>query len=221
MTAKTKIPDGAELVDGVFHQTCRPIKSECLPALFLDRDGCVVMETHYLHKVEDVQLIDGAANIIARANSLNIAVVIVTNQAGIGYGYFSWEDFYQVQQEIDSQLAKAGAYFDGVFACPFHVKGRPPYQHPNHPSRKPNPGMLNAAATSLNLDLRRSWIVGDRAGDIGAGLNANLAGGIHVASGYGSHESEREASLAMATESFQTLATDTIADIPKLIDLFT
>jgi D-glycero-D-manno-heptose 1,7-bisphosphate phosphatase len=221
MTTETQIPEGAELVNGVFHQTSRPIKSECIPALFLDRDGCVVIETHYLHKVEDVQLIDGAASVIARANSLNIAVVIVTNQAGIGYGYFSWDDFYQVQQEINLQLAKAGAHFDGVFACPFHVKGRPPYQHPNHPSRKPNPGMLNAAAASLNLDLRRSWIVGDRTSDIGAGLNANLAGGIHVASGHGSYEGEREASLAVATDKFQTIATDSIADIPKLIDLFT
>ena len=221
MYSKTQIPEGSELVNGVFHQTCRPVKTEYLPALFLDRDGCIVMETHYLHKVEDVQLIDGAANVIARANRLNIAVVVVTNQAGIGYGYFSWDDFYQVQQEINSQLAKAGAYVDGVFACPFHIKGRPPYQHQNHPSRKPNPGMLNAAAASLNLDLRRSWIVGDRAGDIGAGLNANLAGGIHVASGHGFHEGEREASLAMATDSFQALATNSIADVPKLIDLFT
>jgi D-glycero-D-manno-heptose 1,7-bisphosphate phosphatase len=221
MATKTQIPKGAELVNGVFHQNCRPVKSECLPALFLDRDGCVVIETHYLHKVEDVQLINGAASVIARANSLNIAVVIVTNQAGIGYGYFSWDDFHLVQQEINSQLAKAGAHFDGVYACPFHVKGRPPYQHPNHPSRKPNPGMLNAAAASLNLDLRRSWIIGDRTSDIGAGLNANLAGGIHVATGHGSLEAEREASLALATDNFQALATNSIADIPKLIDLFT
>lgn len=220
MNTKAKIPEGAELVDGVFHQTCRPAKSECRPALFLDRDGCVVVETHYLHKAEDVQLIDGAASVIAYANNLNIPVVIVTNQAGVGYGYFNWDDFYQVQQEINLQLAKAGAHFDGVFACPFHVKARAPFQHPDHPSRKPNPGMLKAAAASLNLDLRRSWIVGDRKSDLVAGLKANLAGGIHVASGHGSQEGEREASLGLAAHNFQALATETIADVPKLIDLF-
>ena len=221
MNNDTQIPEGAKLVNGVFHQTLRPVRSESRPALFLDRDGCVVIETHYLHKVEDVQLIDGAANVIARANSLNIAVVIITNQAGIGYGYFTWDDFYRVQKELNSQLEKAGARLDGVFACPFHIKGKAPYQYPDHPSRKPNPGMLNAAAASLNLDLRRSWIVGDRAGDIGAGFNANLAGGIHVASGHGSHEGEREASLAFAADNFQVLATTSIADAPNLIDLFT
>ena len=220
MNSKAKIPEGAKLVKGVFHQICKPANSECRPALFLDRDGCVVIETHYLHKVEDVKLIDGAASVIAQANNSNIPVIIVTNQAGIGHGYFTWNDFYQVQKEINSQLAEAGAYFDGVFACPFHVKGKVPFRHPNHPSRKPNPGMLNAAARSLNLDLKRSWIVGDRKGDLAAGLNANLAGGIHVASGYGSQKGEREASLALAAHNFKALATSSIAEVPKLIDLF-
>ena len=220
MNNDTQIPENAELVNGVSHQTLRPARSESRPALFLDRDGCVIVEAHYLHKVEDVQLIDGAASVIARANSLNIAVVIVTNQAGIGYGYFTWDDFFRVQQELNSQLAKAGAHIDGVFACPFHVKGKAPYQYVNHPSRKPNPGMLNAAAASLNLDLRRSWIVGDRTGDLHSGFNANLAGGIHVTSGHGSQEGEREASLALAADNFQAIATTSIADVPKLIDLF-
>jgi D-glycero-D-manno-heptose 1,7-bisphosphate phosphatase len=221
MNNDAQIPEGAELVNGVFHQTLRPASSESRPALFLDRDGCIVVEVHYLHKVEDVQLIDGAASVIARANSLNIAVVIVTNQAGIGYGYFSWDDFCGVQKELNTQLAMAGAHLDGVFACPFHIQGKPPYQYPDHPSRKPNPGMLRAAAASLNLDLRRSWIVGDRTGDLGAGFNANLAGGIHVASGHGSQKGEREASLALAADNFQALAATSIADVPKLIQLFT
>jgi D-glycero-D-manno-heptose 1,7-bisphosphate phosphatase len=221
MYSKTQIPEGGELVNGVFHQIIRPVKNDFRPVLFLDRDGCIVVETDYLHKVEEVQLIDGAANVIARANSLNIAVVVVTNQAGIGRGYFTWEDFFKVQQEINSQLAKAGAHFDGVFACPFHANGEHPYQHPNHPSRKPNPGMLDAAAISLNLDFSRSWIVGDRTSDLGAGLYANLAGGIHVASGHGSREGERESSLALATDNFKVLAAESIAEVPEIIDLFT
>ena len=221
MYSKTQAPENAKLVNGVFHQIIRPISKDPRPVLFLDRDGCIVVETNYLHKAEEVQLINGAANVIARANSLDIAVVVVTNQSGIGRGYFTWEDFFDVQQEIVSQLGKVGAYFDGVFACPYHEKGKQLYKHPNHPSRKPNPGMLHAAAISLNLDLSRSWIVGDRASDLGAGLNASLAGGIHVASGYGLREGERRDSLALATESFSVLAADTIADIPEMIGLFT
>ena len=221
MNSKIQIPTGAKLVNGVFHQINRSDITNLRPVLFLDRDGCIVVETNYLHKVEEVQLINGAARVIAQANSLNIAVVVVTNQAGIGRGYFTWEDFFEVQQEINSQLATAGAHFDGVFACPFHKKGKQPYQHPNHPARKPNTGMLDAAAMSLNLDLSRSWIVGDRASDLGAGLNARLAGGIHVASGHGSRECERESSLALATDYFKVLTADSIANIPEMIDLFT
>ena len=220
MYSKSELPEGAELVNGVFHQTIGPIKTKSRPVLFLDRDGCIVVETDYLHKVDEVQLISGAAEVIALANRLDIAVVIVTNQAGIGRGYFTWEDFFKVQHEINAQLAKAGAQFDGIFACPFHANGKQPYQHPNHPSRKPNPGMLEAAATSLNLDLARSWIVGDKKSDLSAGLNANLTGGIHVASGYGSIAGEREASLAIATNDFQVLGAESIADVPEIIDLF-
>jgi D-glycero-D-manno-heptose 1,7-bisphosphate phosphatase len=221
MNDKVTLPEGAELVDGVFHQNLRPQKiSKPRPALFLDRDGCVVVEAHYLHKVEDVDLITGAADLIARANALEIAVVFVTNQAGVGYGYFGWQDFFQVQSEILARLAKQGAHVDGVYACPFHEKGKPPYDHPDHPARKPNPGMLLSAATELNLDLARSWIVGDRAGDLGAGLNAGLAGGVHVATGHGTREGERDAALTLKTKNFQALAATSIAETAQLIELF-
>ncbi|MBC8269732.1 MAG: HAD-IIIA family hydrolase [Rhodospirillaceae bacterium] len=221
MNDKMILPEGATFVDGVFHQNLRPEKtSKPRPALFLDRDGCVVLEAHYLHKVKDVDVIVGAADVIARANALEIAVVFVTNQAGVGYGYFGWPDFFQVQNEILGQLAKQGAQVDGVYACPFHEKGKPPYDHPDHPARKPNPGMLMSAAEELNLDLGRSWIIGDRAGDLEAGLNAGLAGGVHVATGHGRREGEREAALALNAKNFQALAANSIADIKQLIGLF-
>ena len=125
------LPENARLVNGVFHQVLRPeAASSPRPALFLDRDGCVVVEAHYLHKVEDVDLIVGAGDVIARANALGIAVVFVTNQAGIGYGYFDWPDFLAVQEKILSELENQGAFVDGVYACPYHIKGKPPYGHP-------------------------------------------------------------------------------------------
>jgi len=190
------------------------------PALFLDRDGCVAVEAHYLHKVENVELIPGTADVIARANALNIAVVFVTNQAGIGYGYFDWPDFFAVQKEILSRLANDGAQVDGVYACPFHVKGKPPYDHADHPARKPNPGMIVSAAGEMNLDLSRSWIVGDRAGDLAAGANAGLAGGVQVSTGHGGQEGERKNALALASDDYQALSANSLADVCSLIDLF-
>lgn len=215
------LPNGAELVDGVFQQVLRQSEANVSrPALFLDRDGCVVVEAHYLHKVEDARLIPGVPQVIARANALNIAIVFVTNQAGIGYGYFGWPDFFRVQEKILTDLEKEGAHVDGVYACPYHIKGKAPYQHPDHPARKPNPGMLVSAAQALALDLGRSWIVGDRAGDIEAGLNAGLAGGVQVATGHGQREGERENALALASTDFQVHVADSLAQAPDLIDLF-
>lgn len=215
------LPEGARLVDGVFHQNLRPQETaRQRPALFLDRDGCVVVEAHYLHKVENVELIPGAANLIAQANAQNIAVVFVTNQAGVGRGYFGWPDFFKVQHKILSELAKDGAQVDGVYASPYRINAKPPYDHPNHPSRKPNPGMLLAAAAELNLDLGRSWIVGDRAADLQAGLNAGLAGGVQVATGHGSREGERENALALGSKDFRALSADSIAGVSRLVDMF-
>jgi D-glycero-D-manno-heptose 1,7-bisphosphate phosphatase len=221
MNDKINLPEGAKLVDGVLQQILIPAETADLrPALFLDRDGCVVVESHYLRDVENVQLIEGASDIIARANALDLVVVFVTNQAGIGRGYFGWPEFFQVQHRILSELAKDGAQVDGVYACPFRINAEPPYDHPDHPSRKPNPGMLLAAAAELNLDLGRSWIVGDRAADLEAGLNAGLAGGVQVATGHGSREGEREAALALNSKEYRALAADSIAQVSELVDLF-
>ena len=152
------------------------------PALFLDRDGVVVVETGWLHRPEDMRLAPGAADRIAACNRENIPVVLVTNQGGVGRGYYDWRDFAAVQAAIaDALLAAAGAAWDMVLACGYHPHGRGSFRRAAHPWRKPAPGMLLAAARRLPIDLARSWIVGDRATDIEAGRAAGLAGGIHVA----------------------------------------
>jgi len=221
VTERLALPDGAAFVDGVYTQVLnRPPSSDKRPALFLDRDGAVVVEAHYLHEVEKVKLIEGAAETIVAANRLDIPVVLVTNQAGIGYGYFGWDAFLAVQERILADLAELGANIDGVYACPFHEKGQPPYDHADHPARKPNPGMLLAAAEALAIDLGRSWIVGDRAGDIEAGINAGLRGGIHVLTGHGGREGERDQALALQSDTFRTLAASSIAEVPEMVDLF-
>jgi D-glycero-D-manno-heptose 1,7-bisphosphate phosphatase len=166
------------------------------PALFLDRDGVVVEEVGYLARVEDMRLIAGAGAVIAAANARRIPVVLVSNQAGIGRGYFGWAEFAAVQAAIAGALAAAGARIDAVYACPHHPHGKGGYAHPDHPARKPNPGMLLRAAADLALDLGGSWLVGDKTIDVDAARRAGLAGALHVLTGHGDAERAKAAAIA-------------------------
>lgn len=181
------------------------------PALFLDRDGVIVEEVGFLSRPEQLRLIAGAAAVIAAANRAGIPVIVVTNQSGVGRGLFGWEEYARVEAALAAQLAAAGAWLDAVLACPFHPAARPPYAAADHPARKPNPGMLLIAARQLPVALERSWIVGDRAADLAAGRNAGLAGGLHVATGFGAAAEERAAALALAERDFTVIAAPSIA----------
>ncbi|WP_374282444.1 D-glycero-alpha-D-manno-heptose-1,7-bisphosphate 7-phosphatase [Novosphingobium sp.] len=158
------------------------------PCLFLDRDGVVVEETNYLHRIDDVRFIPGVAQAVARINAAGLPVVMVTNQAGIGRGYYSWSEFMAVQQHIYDHYAQHGAHFDMVLACAYHEDGREPYAVARHPWRKPEPGMLLHAAGHLQVDLPQSYIVGDAATDLRAGQAAGLAAGAMVLTGHGQRE---------------------------------
>ena len=190
------------------------------PALFLDRDGVVVEETDYLSRPEDVRLIPGAAELIAAANRGDIAVILFTNQAGIGRGYYGWDAFAGVQRTLLDKLQSARAFVNAVYACPHHADGTPPYRHPDHPARKPNPGMVLRARAALGLDFASSWVVGDRASDLDAGRRAGLAGGVHVLTGHGSDAGERRAALALGSPEFKVDGADTVAGARALIPLF-
>lgn len=158
---------------------CEFARTDCKgrPALFLDRDGVIIEDTEYVGRAEDVRPIENSASAIARCNGLGIPVVVVTNQSGIGRGYYDWDSFHAVQAAVSAPLSAAGAHLDAVLACAYHGEGRGPLRIDGHPWRKPNPGMILTAADRMNLDLSRSWIVGDRVGDLAAGAAAGLAGG--------------------------------------------
>jgi len=217
------LPPGASIdEEDVWMQVIRHAPDGAVrAALFLDRDGVVVEEVHYLHRLEDTRLVPGAADVISRANGRGIPVVLVTNQAGIGRGIYGWDDFISVQEKILDDLARLDARVDGVFACPHHADGPPPYNHPDHPARKPNPGMLLRAARLLKLDLSASWIVGDRAADLMAGRRAGLAGGVHVFRGHGSTGSEREDALGLAEDGFLVRGAPSILEASELVPLLT
>ena len=168
-----------------------------LPALFLDRDGTLNEEVGYLCRPEDVVLFPGAARALARLNALGVPVLVVTNQAGIGRGMYGWDAFRAVSARIDQLLAEEGARLDGTYAAPHHPRGVAGYRHPDHPDRKPNPGMLLRAAREHGIDLSRSWMVGDKALDLEAGRRAGCRVAL-VRTGYGDQVDPALADLVAA-----------------------
>jgi len=204
--------------DGVWCQVFeKPRQRHRRPALFLDRDGVIVEEVLYLHRVEDVAIILGAGETIAAANQRGVPVVVVCNQAGIGRGYYGWQDFHDVQRAIFDALGGLGAHLEGVFACPHHPDAVEPYNHRAHPARKPQPGMLLRAADMLDIDLEGSWIIGDKASDLLTGRAAGLRGGVLVMTGHGSEH--REAAIALGTLEFKVLIASSIAEATALVPL--
>ncbi len=176
------------------------------PALFLDRDGVIVEDPGYLSRASDLVLLPGAAHLIALANRQGIPVVEITNQSGIGRGYYGWTEFVEVEEALARALSAAGAALDGVLACPYQRA---------HPARKPQPGMLLAAERLLKLDLSRSWIVGDKMDDLQAGHNAGLRGGLHVLTGQGS--AHRRDVVQWQPQNYNLRLGDSIADATALL----
>ena len=189
------------------------------PALFLDRDGVINVDVNYLSKVDDVELHDGAASMISQANKAGIPVVVITNQSGVGRGYFNWDTLTDVQNEIAHQLDKEQAYWDGVLACPYHSDGISPYKHDYHPYRKPNPGMLEKAASIFKIDLSKSWVVGDKADDLKAGINAGLCGGIHVSTRFQEAEKEKEKADDLKSSDFIVKTVNTVREASQYLPL--
>jgi D-glycero-D-manno-heptose 1,7-bisphosphate phosphatase len=148
-------------------------------AVFLDRDGTLNVEVNYLYRVDDLHLISGAAQAIRRLNEAGYLVIVVTNQAGIARGYYAESDLHALHEHMAALLAAEGARIDAFYFCPHH----PDFTGPCS-CRKPAPGMLRAAERDHNLDLRQSWLIGDTAGDVGAGVAAGCRT-ILVRTGYG------------------------------------
>jgi D-glycero-D-manno-heptose 1,7-bisphosphate phosphatase len=180
------------------------------PALFLDRDGVLIEDAGYLHEPDKVSLIAGATRLVATCNQSGIPVVVVTNQSGVGRGLYGWDDFYAVQDRLEGMLSAAGACLDMVLACAYHADAEGAFAVADHPWRKPNPGMLLAAAEALPIVLSESWIIGDRTSDMAAGRSAGLAGGFHVLSGLPTGSTERERANALAQPDFTILSGTTM-----------
>jgi D-glycero-D-manno-heptose 1,7-bisphosphate phosphatase len=155
----------------------------------------LVEETGYLCRATDIIVIPGAIDVISAANKRGVPVVMVTNQSGIGRGYYGWNEFRSVQDALITMLADRDAKINAVYACAHHPDATGILAHPDHPARKPNPGMLLQAASDLALDLKSSWLVGDKAHDIEAAKRAGIAGALQVATGHGAAERQHAAKV--------------------------
>ena len=153
-------------------------------AVFLDRDGTLIVEKHYLHRPEDVEIFPGAGAALRRLADAGFMLIVVTNQSGIGRGYFTLADAERVNQHVAREFARDGVHFAKTYIAP---------EAPDQPSRgrKPLPQFLLDAREEFGLDLAQCFMDGDKLIDLECGWNAGVKKSILVRTGYGA-ELERQ-----------------------------
>ena len=156
-------------------------------AVFLDRDGTIIHEVNYLHRIQDIELLPEAGKAIAELNRRQIPVILITNQSGVARGKFTEEFVKKSHRHLQRLLQEEGAHLDDFFFCPHHPEaGSLPYRRSCN-CRKPAPGMLLEAAKRYSLDLQQSYVIGDKLVDVE--LARKTGGkGILVETGYGLQE---------------------------------
>jgi D-glycero-D-manno-heptose 1,7-bisphosphate phosphatase len=153
-------------------------------AVFLDRDGTINEEVGYIDSLDKLKIIPSAFEAIRLINESGMKVVVISNQAGVARGLFTEEFVRTTNNYVQNILGQQGAYINNFYYCPHHpTEGEEPYRQACD-CRKPAPGMLIKAAQDLNIDLKVSYLVGDRFLDIEAARKAGVKG-ILVKTGYG------------------------------------
>lgn len=171
-------------------------------AVFLDRDGTLIVEKNYLHRPEDVELFPGAGKALKRLGDAGFQLIIVTNQSGIGRGYYTLAEAERVNERVCDDLARDGVRFAKIYIAP---------EAPDQPSRgrKPSPQFLFDARDELGLNLADSFMVGDKLIDLECGWNAGVKQSILVRTGYGGaveKESPKELSRAAVVNDLNGMA---------------
>jgi D,D-heptose 1,7-bisphosphate phosphatase len=179
------------------------------PAVFLDRDGTVIEQVHYLGDPARVRLLPGAASALRRLRDAGYALVVITNQSAIGRGWLTVEQYGLVNDEMVRQLAAEGVTLDGVYYCPEVPTTDEDRLAITHGDRKPGPGMLLRAGRELGLDLSTSWMIGDMISDVLAGINAGCKGSLLVETGKKFNDGDAPPDLDLTI----------VADLPAAADL--
>lgn len=145
-------------------------------AVFFDRDGVLNVDRGYVHRIEDFEWMPGAPEAVARAKVEGKLVIVVTNQSGIGRGYYTEADMHALHAWMNDDLERrTGVRFDAIYFCPFHPDAAlVRYRDPDHPDRKPNPGMLLRAMADFGLDPQHCLMIGDQESDMQAARAAGM-----------------------------------------------
>ena len=195
---------GEIVADGLWRDIRSKEAPRSRPALFLDRDGTLIELVPYLSDPAGVALIAGGVRSARAANEAGWALIIVTNQSGVGRGLYRWEDVDAVQARLYEMLAQAGVRIDAAYAA-----GHAP-RDAGGPARsawrKPAPGMFFRARDDLGIDLAASAICGDGAHDLAAGKAAGLRRGWLASAGYGLKAEEQRKAQALADGEFTVSA---------------
>lgn len=161
-------------------------------ALFLDRDGVINHDPGYVHRPDQVEFIDGIFELCRAAVAQDYLLIIITNQAGIGRGYYSEAQFHSLMNWMHTRFAAEGARLTEVYFCPSHPEHGIGAYRTDSPDRKPNPGMIFKAQQAFELDLAASVLIGDKSGDCEAGARAGV--GVRLL-----YDPAEETSIAFAT----------------------
>ncbi len=153
-------------------------------AVFIDRDGVINKEKEYLHRIEDFEFIDGAFDACRLFGKQGYRIIVVTNQSGIGRGYYSEREYTRLTEWMVVQFSARGITIADVLYCPHHPQWGLGEYRVACDCRKPEPGMLLAAAQKHRLDLSQSLMFGDKEADIQAGHAASVATTVLVRSGH-------------------------------------
>ena len=145
--------------------------------VIFDRDGVLIVDHGYVGEVERLQWIPGARRAIRRLNDLGVAVAVASNQSGVARGFYDLDAVATVHAAMAADLAAEGARIDAIAICPFLADAPvAAFAHPDHPDRKPNPGMILRLMAELALDPARTVVVGDRDSDLEAARRAGVRG---------------------------------------------
>ena len=157
------------------------------PAVFLDRDGTLSHEVGYVNDLSRFELYPYSVAAVRALNRAGFLAIVATNQAGVARGYYPESLIHEVHDALRARMSEGGARLDGVYVCMHHPSvGEPPYRQ-ECDCRKPRPGMLLRAARELDVELRRSYVIGDREGDLKLAWSVG-ARAVLVKSGYGRGE---------------------------------
>jgi D-glycero-D-manno-heptose 1,7-bisphosphate phosphatase len=178
------------------------------PAAFLDRDGTIIHDVDYISRPEDVRLLPGVAEAIRSLNEAGVPVVVVSNQSGLGRGYFTYEDYEGVRARIEELLRAGGAHVDATYICP-----HPPADPPACACRKPGIGLFEQAAREHGLDLSGSWYAGDKWRDVQPGLTLHGQGLLIRATSTPPEDLERAQKIGIVRDSLADVAREIIATL--------